>query len=153
MILSALIISKIGSYYQIQTCGKVAFGFGGSWSDTHSLPPLEFQLHPQCVNASDNTVIPIQANMSGLPEEVGAALGLSFGMGLWLAIIVHALGVECYLWLTPAEATRLRNVSYERQLEAGSNKPGNAGLTVDRFGDADEFVPARSGSAPSLTEK
>jgi hypothetical protein len=43
--------------------------------------------------------------------------------------------------LTPREAERLRNVSYQRQLEAGMKNPGSAGLTVDRFGDSEPWVP------------
>ena len=45
------------------------------------------------------------------------------------------------LHLTPAEAERLRNVSYQRQVEAGMRDPGRAGLTVDRFGDSERWVP------------
>ena len=35
----------------------------------------------------------------------------------------------------------MRNVSYQRQLEAGMKKPGSAGLTADRLGDSDMWVP------------
>jgi len=45
------------------------------------------------------------------------------------------------LHLTPREAERLRNVSYQRQVEAGMRNPGNAGLTAERLGDAMPFVP------------
>lgn len=45
------------------------------------------------------------------------------------------------LHLTPAEAERLRNVSYQRQLEAGMKRPGRAGLTADRIGDSPLWVP------------
>jgi len=45
------------------------------------------------------------------------------------------------LSLTPAENDRLRNVSYQRQVEAGMKNPGKAGLTVDRFGDSKAWVP------------
>lgn len=38
--------------------------------------------------------------------------------------------------MTPAETTRLRVVSYEKQLEAGFAHPGSSGLTSDRWGDA-----------------
>lgn len=37
------------------------------------------------------------------------------------------------LQLTPGESRRLRQVSYQRQLEAGM--PGKAGLTAERLGD------------------
>ena len=45
------------------------------------------------------------------------------------------------LRLTPAETERLRNVSYQRQIEAGMRDPGRAGLTTDRLGDAPRWAP------------
>ena len=60
---------------------------------------------------------------------------------LWIATIVHLIGVEIYLGLTPREAERLRQVSYERQLKAGYKHPGSAGLTSDRWGDAEPWKP------------
>ena len=62
-------------------------------------------------------------------------------MAGFLALIVHAVGVELYLRLTPRESERLRMVSYERQLERGMKNPGSARLVVERFGDADVWVP------------
>jgi hypothetical protein len=55
---------------------------------------------------------------------------------MWLSLIIHFVGVEIYLHMTPAETTRLRVVSYEKQLEAGFAHPGSSGLTSDRWGDA-----------------
>ena len=43
--------------------------------------------------------------------------------------------------MTPAESDRLRQVSYERQLERGFKNPGAAGLTAERFGDANPYQP------------
>jgi hypothetical protein len=43
--------------------------------------------------------------------------------------------------LTPKESSRLRQRSYERQLERGMSRPGYAGLSVERFGDAEPFKP------------
>jgi hypothetical protein len=43
--------------------------------------------------------------------------------------------------MTPAESTRLRQVSYERQLARGSTRPGYAGLVAERFGDAAPYEP------------
>lgn len=60
---------------------------------------------------------------------------------MWMSIFLHAIGVEIYLNLTPAESDRLRTVSYEKQLEAGFDHPGSAGLTVDRWGDSTPWKP------------
>lgn len=98
------------------------------------------------------------ADMGGSSAaNAGAALNVNFGMALWLAFALHAVGVEVYvsapfssgkdrvltdlqLHLTPREAERLRQVSYTRQLEAGMHDPGSAGLTADRLGDAKPWI-------------
>ncbi len=59
--------------------------------------------------------------------------------------------MDLQLRLTPKETERLRNVSYQRQLEAGMRNPGSAGLTVDRFGDADKWVP-KDQEAPEMSK-
>ena len=53
----------------------------------------------------------------------------------------EALILYPQLHLTPREAERLRNVSYQRQVEAGMKNPGNAGLTVQKLGDAQPWAP------------
>jgi hypothetical protein len=55
------------------------------------------------------------------------------------------------LHLTPAEAERLRNVSYQRQVEAGLKNPGRAGLTADRLGDAEIWAPKRHDKEAKLS--
>jgi uncharacterized membrane protein len=138
MALSALVITQIGDYYQVQTCGQVAYDYDSSSKAA--------KLYPECLNAPEDTPIVVSANFSGQREQVGAALGVGFGMATWLALFMHLVGVEIYLGLTPAEGERLRRVSYEKQLEAGLKNPGSAGLTTDRWGDAEKWDPKRSGS-------
>jgi len=58
-------------------------------------------------------------------------------------MVLHIIGVEIYLGLTPKEAERLRQVSYERALKAGYKHPGSTGTTTDRFGDANEWRPSQ----------
>jgi hypothetical protein len=86
-------------------------------------------------------MIAVAANFgSSSREQLQASMELNFGMAAWIAIFLHTVGVEIYLSLTPAEGERLRKVSYEKQLEAGMKNPGSAGLTVDRWGDAEKWV-------------
>jgi uncharacterized membrane protein len=142
MIISALTITKIGGYYALQSCDQIAAGY-----DSILVSEIKY---PRCANAAGNTLVLVQASFTS-QESVQAALGLSFGMALWLATFIHLVGVEIYLGLTPAEGERLRNVSYERQLEAGFTNPGSAGLTSDRWGDASKWEP-KSKTAESLHE-
>jgi hypothetical protein len=43
-------------------------------------------------------------------------------------------------------------VSYDKQLEAGMKNPGSAGLTIERFGDADPWISKETGHI-DVTEK
>ena len=130
MVISATIISNIGGYYISMPCGQISY-MGGDAST-----------YAAC-KADSNGQTSVLANFNtpmGV-EQVAASMQTSFGMAGWIALALHAVGIEIYLKLTPAEGERLRQVSYERQLERGFNHPGKAGLTVDRLGDAEEWKP------------
>jgi hypothetical protein len=91
------------------------------------------------MTTNGNVVVHADIN-SGRREEAKASLTLTFGMAWWMAIFLHLIGVEIYLRLTPVEQERLRQISYEKQLKAGLKNPGSAGLTVDRWGDAEGWT-------------
>lgn len=142
MIISATVTTASSDPYgQIMTCAKVLFIYDGN-----TIPVA--RLYPECdadgVFAPTVKVI-VQASMTGGPEQIGASLALSFGPALWLAILLHLVGVELYLNLTPAESDRLRKISAEKQLEAGMPNPGSAGTTADRLGDAERWSAMVSG--------
>ena len=131
MVLSAMIISRYGNYYIAMPCKQI-----------DSMPGGNSSVYPACVADPDGqTAVNAQFNTPQGIEQVSAAMQTSFGMAGWLALILHAVGVEIYLALTPAEGERLRQVSYERQLERGFSHPGSAGLTSDRLGDAEKWEP------------
>ncbi|KAL2071974.1 hypothetical protein VTL71DRAFT_11317 [Oculimacula yallundae] len=140
MIIAAMIVSTQKNYSATRRCGEIAFTVSGS-SDLTNQPEDFTQRYPGCVNASANTPVAISASMDGEAENVGVALGMGFGMAVWVAFWLHAVGVEIYLNATPREGERLRMVSYERQLERGFKNPGSAGLVVERWGDARAWVP------------
>ncbi|KAL8663595.1 MAG: hypothetical protein Q9202_003783 [Teloschistes flavicans] len=137
MIIAALIISKSNNYYTTMECGSVR--------TIYNTDPQRIQsLYPQCTQpgSTNDTLVIVHATFGdGQPEQIGASLRMNFGMALWMALLLHAVGVEIYLGLTPREGNRLRQVSYERQMERGMQHPGSAGLTSDRLGDADPWRP------------
>ncbi|KAK4096015.1 hypothetical protein N658DRAFT_502059 [Parathielavia hyrcaniae] len=136
MILSALIVSGDG-YVVPMPCAKVAFLAGSPQETVQTFPECDVYFSQQDVS---KTVL-VPASMLEDGANAIAMMSMAFGPGLWLALVLHAIGVEIYLHLTPAEANRLRNVSYQRQLEAGMKHPGRAGLTADRIGDSSLWVP------------
>ncbi|KAK2027072.1 hypothetical protein LX32DRAFT_456204 [Colletotrichum zoysiae] len=150
----AAIISRIGTYYAARSCGQVAYMVGDS--------NRTLELYPDCAayfsgaNPHQQTIVHADIMTATSAAEAGAAVSLSFGMAFWLALAIHAIGIEIYLRLTPAEAERLRNVSYKRQLEAGMIPTGRAGLTTDRLGDSAKWQPQHApsqGDSASLVSK
>jgi len=137
--LAATVISRMGTYYAARPCGQVAYMIG----DLNRT----LELYPDCsayfsgANPDQQTIVHANLLTATSAAEVGAAISLPFGMAFWLAVSLHAIGIEIYLRLTPAEAERLREVSYKRQLEAGMSPAGRAGLTADRLGDSAEWKP------------
>lgn len=140
MIISTLVISSQGSYYRATPCDEIAFIYASNDQDGLQTD------YPQCFTANGTTDgwVAVAANFAGNIPQIGTSLGMTFGMAGWLALFLHAFGVEIYLSLTPRESERLRKISYQRQLEAGFSHPGSAGLTADRWGDADPWAPPGS---------
>ncbi|KAK6442732.1 hypothetical protein LTR95_001015 [Oleoguttula sp. CCFEE 5521] len=142
MFLAALIISSIGGFYTSRPCAQIASIVGQD---------MTINLYPGCLpffQGKNNALeVVVKAGFpNGNPVEIGAGLGITFGSAGWLAFWIHAVAIEFYLRLTPAEGQRLRQVSYERQLERGFRQPGSAGLVAQRLGDADPYVPLSLGT-------
>lgn len=142
MAISNAALSRIGSSYAVMSCAEISFAYTNGRLGAND-PTL--RLYPQCAstnveNYTSNGQVAVHVDTS-TPEGHAAAYRLSFSMGLWACVLLHIVGVEIYLRLTPAESERLRIVSYEKQLVAKLNHPGSAGLTVDRFGDAEAWHP------------
>ncbi|OAA58783.1 hypothetical protein ISF_06566 [Cordyceps fumosorosea ARSEF 2679] len=93
-----------GGYYAAMPCRQLE-----SYMDATVLA----RKYPAC--ASLDAWVLVKADMGARsPEQISAALSVSFGMALWMAFIVHAVGVKFYLQLTPGETKRLRELSLRR---------------------------------------
>lgn len=79
--------------------------------------------------------------------EINAAFMTVFAGSSVLALVINAVIAEIYLWFTPAEAERLRRISYQRQLARGYKNPGSAGLVG--FGDVNKWTPPDELLAPA----
>ncbi|KAI0427089.1 hypothetical protein F5Y09DRAFT_350660 [Xylaria sp. FL1042] len=146
LIVGAIVVSSIGGYYLAEPCDKINYALHGQ--------DATLSFYPECAsffsgeNPEQQAIV--KANYNGNNAiEVGAAFNIVFGAAGWLAIALHAFGAELYLRLTPSEHDRLRNVSYQRQLEAGMKNPGRGGLTADRLGDAVRWAPQSAAGTES----
>ncbi|RAL10203.1 uncharacterized protein BO97DRAFT_456823 [Aspergillus homomorphus CBS 101889] len=132
-------------YYEARPCAVIDFMFSGNQSLVESVHPDCEAFYSGADTGRHVLVDAFGSHGSGGVDQASAGLNLSFGAAAWLAVAIHVFAAELYLHLTPAEAARLRRVSYQRQLEAGMRRPGNAGLTAERLGDAEPFsVPGSS---------
>ncbi|KAL2272079.1 hypothetical protein VTJ83DRAFT_1450 [Remersonia thermophila] len=89
----------------------------------------------------DAKAMVVLASLSGNGANITATYNVVFGSAIWLGLVLHAVGIEIYLRLTPSETERLRQISYARQLNAGMKSPGRMGLTADRLGDSPPWMP------------
>ncbi|KAK3686908.1 hypothetical protein LTR37_019350 [Vermiconidia calcicola] len=154
----AAIISHLNGYYVTKPCAVInsvigpegTLAYYPEWYDTLNMISHEISADRTQQNVSqpffDGTnlyerVIVKATNYSEDPLEISAAAGIGFGAAGWVALWLHAIAIEVYLRLTPAESERLRQVSYERQIERGFKNPGSAGLVAQRLGDANPYVP------------
>jgi hypothetical protein len=91
------IITMIGDYYYAMPCSKILGILAAFKIPSQALPGF----YPECVpfvkGASPNQYAVVHAGSYGRPEQVAAALDITFGMTLWLALMIHAIGVEIYV--------------------------------------------------------
>lgn len=94
-ILMANITAMVGSYYTTMPCDKLAFIFGNS-------RPGTLKSYPDCIsyfngtNPSQHSVVRADF-LSETGAEIVANLDISFGTATWLALALHAIGVEIYV--------------------------------------------------------
>lgn len=58
------------------------------------------QLYPQCTQLDVNlakTYVAVHASVKGNGLNYGSTVRLTFGMALWVAIVIHTIGVEVYV--------------------------------------------------------
>ncbi|KAG8743518.1 hypothetical protein FRC10_011909 [Ceratobasidium sp. 414] len=104
-------VSKVRGYYYAIPCDEVAYVLNNQ--------ELYARDYPQCQAewpGSRVTHVSIEAKAS---EKTGlgltAAARSAFGTSMWIAILIHVLGTEYYLYKTKDESQRLRGLSTKRQ--------------------------------------
>ncbi|KAK1219859.1 hypothetical protein PQX77_017438 [Marasmius sp. AFHP31] len=109
MMMIAHLISANGHYHTVWSCAEVLYTI-----DNNSTM-LE-ELYPTCLTGSLDAVhVPVPAVWTtGL--NIGSTLRMSFGPALWIALVLHAVGVEIYIYLTPSGTARLRKVPHHRKI-------------------------------------
>ncbi|KAK5634133.1 hypothetical protein RRF57_009847 [Xylaria bambusicola] len=84
-----------------------------------------FDFYRECTVQTSAIVAGTMHNPTSV-VEVAAALDGAFGPALFLAFIIHAIGIEVYLFMTFDENERLQKISVERQAKDVQDKKAAA---------------------------
>lgn len=88
----ATIVSSTGEYWAVRQCAQVDYTLGENRTREE---------YPDCEafysGEDPNKPTLVKATMSGNAMTAGATLGLSFGPAIWLAFVLHAIGIEVYV--------------------------------------------------------
>jgi uncharacterized membrane protein len=139
MLAANKVVTNWYTYWIAIRCSEIfyMYTYYAGVPDSHNPTSL---LYPQCTGPNSAAYVAIPTTPSNParagPENSAALFRSTFGLSGWIALVIHAILVELYLGLTPAESARLRQVSYERQLKAGFRHPEKGALTAARLGDA-----------------
>ncbi|KAG8982356.1 hypothetical protein FRB94_000897 [Tulasnella sp. JGI-2019a] len=120
LITSREIISSVGGYYSMWTCAEVQF-----LQDRGQGVPVFTQTYPACANhGTDPSLIhvAVRASMHAYPVNFGSAVRETFGMALWIALVIHVLGVEIYIRATEASNMHRRGFVLERRDDGTAEK-------------------------------
>ncbi|KAG8887707.1 hypothetical protein FRB98_009152 [Tulasnella sp. 332] len=114
LVISRQIITNIGSYYSLWTCAEVQF----LQQRGQGVPDFA-TAYPTCVNIPagvnpSHIHIAVHAAMQALHVNFGSAVRETFGMALWLALVIHISGVEIYIRATEATNRHRRGFILER---------------------------------------
>jgi len=105
------IISVIGTYFAIWRYDEILFLLNNTEG-------VSSNAYPQCTvtGAQPSSIyLAIRANIKGDHLAAGSSVRVTFGMGIWLGIVLHTIGVEIYIRTTEHSNQFRRGFVLERE--------------------------------------
>lgn len=90
MIIAAQVITASRNYFTVRPCAQLAY-------ISQDIARSYASCAPYFDGTDRNALAIVNANFGGSPAEIGVALGMPFGSAIWLALAIHAIGVEVYV--------------------------------------------------------
>jgi hypothetical protein len=94
------IVTRLGNYYFAMPCWHIEGIHQEYGIPEQALPSIYPECIPYLNGTSPNQHVIVHAGNFGLPETSAAGLHMSFGMILWLALAIYAIGIEIYVGFT-----------------------------------------------------
>ncbi|KDQ55610.1 hypothetical protein JAAARDRAFT_37015 [Jaapia argillacea MUCL 33604] len=104
------IISKIGTYYAVWRCDEILFVL----QDANAVD----QAYPECGQTGvspGNIHVAVRAATNVDNLEYAASVRATFGMGLWIGILIHIVGIEFYIRRTEDANQHRRGFVLQRE--------------------------------------
>ncbi|KAG9008004.1 hypothetical protein FRB93_007023 [Tulasnella sp. JGI-2019a] len=115
LLFTAIATMWLAPQYVVFRCDELDFTMAlGAARRNVSVLSLEAK-YPACQGTRALAVVPVLSAFRGSYEEVASVLRLSFGASMWLALVLHAVGVEFYLNSSaPQESKARQSTSKEK---------------------------------------
>jgi len=87
------IISAIGTYYSVWRCDEVLYVLNENTTDL-------YRMYPQCNQPGldlGSIHVAVRAAAHESPLGFGSSVRATFGMALWIGMVIHVIGVELYI--------------------------------------------------------
>ncbi|CAE6448992.1 unnamed protein product [Rhizoctonia solani] len=110
-LLSAQVITAINTYYSVWMCSEVGYVLKSADALTQGFPQCAT---PHALSSPNKVYVAVHASWKEGELGQGSAIRASYGMALWIAIILHEVGIEIYLRMTLSESDKLRELSVQR---------------------------------------
>ncbi|KAG8907595.1 hypothetical protein FRB99_003519 [Tulasnella sp. 403] len=113
VLIARRILSDEGNYYELWTCEELLF-----LQTTGKRDPNFTQDFPMCLasNITPSAIhVAVRASLSALPVNEGSMVRLTFGMGLWIGLLIHVVGVEIYIRATESSNMHRQGFILQRQ--------------------------------------
>lgn len=95
-----MIISTSGTYYKAMPCSEIATFYSNS--------TLFEETYPTCKDV--NAYAAVKADMNAeYADGIASALEMSFDTAIWVAFVIHAIGIEIYVWQCSAYKLPMAN--------------------------------------------
>jgi len=102
------IVEDIGSYYAVWRCDQLLYVL----TDMNAVN----KSYPQCIQAGVNPADVFVAVHAAKGNRLtsSSAVRVTFGMALWVSLLIHTIGVEIYIRLTESSNQHRRGFVLER---------------------------------------